>query len=117
MNKNLNIISEEVIAQNDYVIFKKLVYTDKNGNIRDWFITSRKNCDNAVVIVAMIPGEKPKLIVTKEFRVPLGDYEWGFPAGLIDEGETIKNAAIRELKEETGLEVEYIISISPFIYN
>ena len=35
-----------------------------------------------------------------------GDSEnWGFPGGAIELGETPENAAIRELKEETGLDV------------
>jgi mutator protein MutT len=28
---------------------------------------------------------------------------WGFPGGKIDAGETIENAAVRELREETGV--------------
>jgi ADP-ribose pyrophosphatase YjhB (NUDIX family) len=33
---------------------------------------------------------------------------WTIPGGLIDVGETLREAAIREVKEETGLEVEPI---------
>ncbi len=32
--------------------------------------------------------------------------KWGFPGGAIELGETPEMAAIREVKEETGLEVE-----------
>ncbi|MBQ8556835.1 MAG: NUDIX domain-containing protein [Clostridia bacterium] len=31
---------------------------------------------------------------------------WGFPGGAIEPGESICEAAIREIKEETGLDVE-----------
>ena len=34
-------------------------------------------------------------------------------AGLVDSGETIENAALRELKEETGYIVNQVKSISP----
>jgi ADP-ribose pyrophosphatase YjhB (NUDIX family) len=34
--------------------------------------------------------------------------EWSIPGGLIDVGETLHEAVIREVKEETGLEVEPI---------
>ena len=33
---------------------------------------------------------------------------WGFPGGAIELGETPEMAAIREIKEETGLDVEII---------
>ena len=32
--------------------------------------------------------------------------QWGFPKGHVEAGETEKETAIREVKEETGLEVE-----------
>lgn len=36
-----------------------------------------------------------------------GDFgKWGFPGGAVELGETPEQAAIREVKEETGLDVE-----------
>jgi ADP-ribose pyrophosphatase len=92
---------------------------------RSWVMCSRKDKPieeaadaDAVVIVAMIDvaGEK-KLVLTKEFRVPIWDYEYGFPAGLIDDGEAIEDTVRRELKEETGLELVKINHISPPVYS
>jgi ADP-ribose pyrophosphatase len=101
-------------------------YTDKNHCSREWQIVSR--CDNpklvagdfqrpdAVVIVPM-HEETGKLVIIKEFRVPLGGYQYGFPAGLIDGDETIPAAAERELREETGLDITRIDRISPPVYS
>ena len=71
---------------------------------------------NAVVIAAAIKQDNEmKLVLTSEFRIPLGQLEYGFPAGLVDEGETIEEAVVRELKEETGLTVTQIYHISPLL--
>jgi len=39
-------------------------------------------------------------------RTRSGDLVWGLPKGRIDEGETKQLAALREVREETGLEAE-----------
>ena len=57
------------------------------------------------------------MVITREYRVPLDDYEYGFPAGLVDSGESVEQAARRELQEETGLTVNRFIKVSPPIYS
>ena len=57
-----------------------------------------------------------KLVITREYRVPLDDYEVGFPAGLVDAGESVEQAVRRELKEETGLNLSRVICTSPPLY-
>jgi 8-oxo-dGTP pyrophosphatase MutT (NUDIX family) len=34
------------------------------------------------------PGEPARLVLVREYRVPVGGYVMGFPAGLIDPGGT-----------------------------
>ena len=92
---------------------------------KSWVMCSRKERPiedaakaDAVVIVATIDtGEGRRLVVTKEFRVPLWDYEYGFPAGLIDDGEEIEQTVARELKEETGLELARIRHVSAPVFS
>ena len=91
---------------------------------KPYFFCSRKkdpatdHKPDAVVIVAYKQTDEGlKLIVTKEFRTAIEGYEYGFPAGLIDEGENYSSTAIRELKEETGLDVKHVIYTSDQIYN
>ena len=46
----------------------------------------------------------------------VGDWVYNFPAGLIDEGETPEVSAVRELKEETGLDLVEITGMLPESY-
>lgn len=43
-----------------------------------------------------------KLVLVKRKNPPFG---WANPGGYVDEGESVEHAAIREAKEETGLDV------------
>jgi ADP-ribose diphosphatase len=104
----------------------KIAYEDDNGRNRTWQVASRAKepkcitkqfaVPDAVVIVPFHSVEK-KIVIIREYRIPLADFEYGFPAGLIDPGETIEQASRRELKEETGLDVTRVIGISPSIYS
>lgn len=70
---------------------------------------------DAVHIVASAKTNKNKkgVILIKQFRQPIGDWEWAFPAGLVEDNETAQNGAARELIEETGYMLTRIISESP----
>jgi 8-oxo-dGTP pyrophosphatase MutT (NUDIX family) len=36
------------------------------------------------------------------------DGHWGFPKGHVEEGESVEKTAIREVKEETGLDFDLV---------
>lgn len=78
---------------------------------------------DAVIIVPVLenPGEERKLVMTSEFRIPIGCRELGFPAGLIDPKDYDETndpelaaacAACREVYEETGFNFE-VTEVSP----
>lgn len=71
---------------------------------------------DAVFIVPLLQTPHgQRLVMTKEFRVPLGDYEYSFPAGLKEADEEIETAIRRELAEETGLALTKILVASPVV--
>ena len=46
---------------------------------------------------------KNRVMLVRQYRLPANQFLWELPAGKIDEGETVLQAAKRELIEETGL--------------
>ena len=58
---------------------------------------------NPVPTVDIIITTGDKIVLIRRKNEPLG---WAIPGGFIDFGESAENAAVREAKEETGLDVE-----------
>lgn len=52
--------------------------------------------------VMMAVDGKKRVLLVRQFRLPAKQYLWELPAGKVDPGETVLQAAKRELKEETG---------------
>lgn len=61
-----------------------------------------------MIVVLHRTGGGPELLLEKQFRAPAEKVVIEFPAGLVDEGETPEQAALRELKEETGYSGEIV---------
>ncbi|MFG2712282.1 NUDIX hydrolase [Streptomyces goshikiensis] len=55
------------------------------------------------VAAAVVVQERQVLLVRR--RVAEGNLSWQFPAGKVEPGETREDAAVRETKEETDLDV------------
>jgi ADP-ribose pyrophosphatase len=53
--------------------------------------------------VMMAVDEKKRVMLVRQYRLPANQYMWEVPAGKVDEGENVLQAAKRELIEETGL--------------
>jgi 8-oxo-dGTP diphosphatase len=59
---------------------------------------------NPKVVGATIPEHDGKVLLTRRSIHP-GHGLWTFPGGFVDFDETVTDAAVRETREETGLEV------------
>ena len=87
----------------------------RNGEASEYYVASRakseddlkavthRNDPDGVSIYSVYGEQRDHVVLVKQYRYPLGDYVYEFPAGLVDPGENFRQAAAREVKEETGL--------------
>jgi len=124
--KDVIIQSVQKITDCRHLNMFKINYQDMAGQERIWRIVSRTPQPKCVtgrfdipdaVIIVPFHIRQNKLVIIKEFRVSLGCYQYGFPAGLVDQGESVDATAARELYEETGLTLISLFKVSPPIYS
>ena len=55
--------------------------------------------------IIALDGDPRRIVLVKRRNPPPG---WALPGGFVEYGETVEAAAIREMKEETGLDVTIV---------
>jgi ADP-ribose pyrophosphatase len=109
-------MADEVRYRGRWLHFHERVFTDAHGAPKRWEYVSRHDAARAVCIVAVTDPPDPRLILVRQMRQPLRAEALEFPAGLIDPGETVEAAALRELAEETGCRGA-VTAVGPFVYS
>ena len=61
--------------------------------------------------IILFSEDGTKTLLLREFRMAANNYVYNFAGGLIDKGEDVKQASIRELYEETGVTLTSFIKI------
>lgn len=116
------ILSKETLLadQAKWLKLEKINWRDEDGKDRVWEAASRstraeKSGLDAVAILAVIETEPRSTVLIEQFRPPAGGVCIELPAGLVDESESPKDAAFRELEEETGFKAEKVLEETPIV--
>ncbi|MEA3355311.1 MAG: NUDIX domain-containing protein [Patescibacteria group bacterium] len=70
--------------------------------------SKREFSAGGVVYLPAQAGKNDKWLVCKHS----GYHKWGFPKGLVEEGESLKDTALREVEEECGVKAKMIDKVS-----
>jgi len=101
----------KVVAEGKWLSLGVIEYTAHDGSTRTWESVSRRNGRGAVGILATLKPTNEILLI-RQYRPPVDNFVIEFPAGLIDNGETPEESAVRELREETGF-IGKVTDVSP----
>ena len=102
-------LSREVIYESEWIS----LYADK-VKFQDGFILDKyhfAHFDNDSVGIVVLNDNNDVLLI-KSNRYITQSEEWEIPAGRVEKGESLKDAAVRETLEETG----YTISEPKLVY-
>ncbi len=87
----------------------------RDGRVSPYYVASRakdvaslkavthQNNPDGVILYGIYGQQRDRVVLIRQYRYPLGDYLYEFPAGLVEDGEEMTQAGIREMFEETGL--------------
>lgn len=64
--------------------------------------------------VVMPVDDQNRVLLVRQYRLPALRHLWELPAGRMDTGETVLQAARRELREETGLRARKMQKLAEF---
>jgi ADP-ribose pyrophosphatase len=114
------------LTDNRYLNLYELDATFRDGSRAPYYVASRRksadlikaashdNHPDGVILCGVYGEEKDRLVLIRQYRYPIDGYVYEFPAGLVEPGEDMVQAGIREMKEETGLSFSPVHSTQPF---
>ena len=113
-------------TDNRFLNLYELDATFRDGSRAPYYVASRRKDAESlkaatgdrhadgVILYGVYGDQKDKVVLVHQYRYPLGDYVYEFPAGLVEPGEDMLEAGIREMHEETGLNFTPVQTARPF---
>ena len=102
-------------THNRFLNFYEVEAIHRDGRASTYYVSSRAkdaselkavtgvNRADGVIMYGVWGEDRSKVVLIRQYRFPLGGYIYEFPAGLVEPGEDMTDAAVREMFEETGL--------------
>ena len=102
-------------THNRFLNYYELEAVHRGGSVSPYYMASRakdvsllkavthENRPDGVILYGVYGQARDRVVLIRQYRYPLGDYVYEFPAGLVEEGEEMTAAGVREMYEETGL--------------
>lgn len=113
-------------TNNRFLNLYELDASFRDGSRAPYYVASRRkdtksikaatgdNHADGVILYGVYGEQKDRVVLVRQFRYPIGNYVYEFPAGLVEPDEDMLGAGIREMFEETGLEFIPVKTARPF---
>jgi ADP-ribose pyrophosphatase len=92
-------ISEKILFKGRWLSLKENTFRNSRGEEVSWEGVVRNKKEGSVIIIPILMPSN-RIVLIRQYRLPLEDYVISFPAGMVAEGDT--GHALVELKQETG---------------
>ena len=114
------VVNSREVASTRWLRLCTLEWRDEQGRERQWDCVERATrgagavADGVCIFARLLGGQGgARTVLVRQYRPPLRAFTIELPAGLVDAGETAEEAAVRELREETGYVASRVTSVSP----
>jgi len=113
-------------TSNRFLSFYEMEAIHRDGSVSPYYMVSRigntdqlkavarHNRPDGVILYGVYGEKKDKVVLIRQYRYPIANYVYEFPAGLVEEGEDLLVSGQREMFEETGLTFAPIGCTNPF---
>jgi len=109
--RHWRIIKSEVVINTPWLRLRRdRVDLPSGRTIEDYYV---RESHGFAVVFALTPSSE--VVLVRQYKHGIGEIVLELPAGMIDAGETPQEAAMRELREETGYEAPAMEHVATFL--